>query len=168
MNWYSLYLNCLFSLVFLYQPALLSAKPPVPRELRPWLTPQNWVRDTEGPVITLGKTGEFDDTHLFAPCVSFESNRYSLWYSGSQGSVKNRVFQLGLATSSDGIHFQKTAVNPVFQLGDNRHSILTPTLLRSPVGQTLREDGQLRMWFSSTDFQDQTGLHELNESTSVD
>lgn len=168
MPWCSHYCFSFYLLFILYLPALLTAAPPVPGELRPWLTNQNWVRDTDGPVIELGKTGAFDDTHLFAPCVSFEDDRYSLWYCGSQGSVKNRVFQMGLATSGDDIHFQKAATNPVFNFGDNRHSILTPTLLRSPDGQTLREAGQLRMWFSSTDFQDQTGLHELYETTSAD
>ncbi|QDT90124.1 acetylxylan esterase [Gimesia algae] len=168
MPWRPFYCSSFSPLILLCLPALLTAESRVPEELRPWLASQKWVRDTDGPVIELGKTGTFDDTHLFAPCVSFEEGRYSLWYCGSQNSVKNRVFQMGLATSGDGIRFQKAANNPVFNFGDFQRSILTPTLLRSPEGQTLRETGQLRMWFSSADFQDSTGLHELYETASPD
>src|SRR6185436_2192044 len=31
---------------------------------------QNWRRDVEGPVLSLGEAGEFDDTHLLSPCVA--------------------------------------------------------------------------------------------------
>ena len=147
---------------------LLAATEPVPEELRRWLNPQSWNRDTEGPIIELGNVGKFDDTHLFAPCMSLEKGQFSLWYCGSQGTVKKRVFQMGLAHSSDGIQFQKHSNNPVFQFGDGKHSVLTPTLLRSPTGATLRENTHLRMWFSSTDFQDSRGLHQLHESSSKD
>ena len=120
--------------------------------LRPWLQPQEWVRDTDGPIVSLGEPGEFDDTHLFAPCVARLDDRYFLWYSGSTGAVAERVFDLGLAISRDGRTFEKDAGNPVFRFGDGRHSVLTATLLRRPDGSVLREGGRLRMWFSSTHF----------------
>ena len=120
------------------------------RELKEWLQPQDWKRDTAGPILQLGEPGEFDDTHLFAPCVTKLDDLIHLWYSGSTGVVANRVFDLGLATSVDGRVFEKHAGNPVFQFGDGKHSVLTATLLRNPDGSVLRDDGQLRMWFSST------------------
>lgn len=162
------FLLCLAFLLFHGLSPALTAMEPIPVELQRWLTPQSWSRDSQGPVIKLGNPGEFDDTHLFAPCVSFENGQYSLWYCGSRGTVKNRIFQMGLAHSTDGIQFQKQPDNPIFQFGDGKHSILTPTLLRSPTGATLRENTQLRMWFSSTDFQDPTGLHQLHETSSKD
>lgn len=141
----------------------------IPAELRPWLDgEQTWVRDTDGPIVSLGKPGDFDDTHIFAPAVSFEDDRFSLWYCGSTGRVAERVFHLGLATGRDGRTFQKHAGNPVYSFGDGKHSVLTPTLLRNPDGSTLREDGQLRMWFSSTWFSGGKGLHTLHETTSRD
>ena len=139
----------------------------VPRELTKWLGPQKWQRDVDGPIVSLGEAGQFDDTHIFAPAVAFENDRFSLWYCGSRGSVAERVFQLGLATSSDGRRFTKHK-EPVFEFGDGRHSILTPTLLRSPNGATLRENRRLRMWFSSTWFSGKSGRHTLHESTSDD
>lgn len=141
---------------------------PVPPKLKPWLQPQEWTREIDGPIISLGKAGEFDDTHIFAPCVAKLKDTYYLWYSGSTGTVAERVFHLGLATSNDGVQFEKHSDNPIFRFGDDKHSILTATLLRSPDGNVLREDGKLRMWFSSTHFSDGTGHHALYESFSED
>jgi hypothetical protein len=140
----------------------------VPPELQRWLGPQDWQRDTDGPIISLGPQGEFDDTHVFAPCVARIDGRYFLWYSGSTGTVAERVFDLGLATSADGRDFIRNPGNPVFRFGDGAHSILTATLLRRPDGEMLREDGRLRMWFSSTDFMHGLGRHTLHESFSND
>ena len=81
--------------------------------LRPWLAAQGWVRDTPGPVLSLGTPGAFDDMHIFAPCVALEDGQYRMWYCGSRGSVGQRVFRVGLAVSRDGRNFQKIADNPV-------------------------------------------------------
>lgn len=142
-----------------------------PAKLHPWLTAQAWERDTSGPIVSLGAAGEFDDVHIFAPCVALLDHSYHLWYCGSRGAVAERVFRVGLATSSDGKQFDRHANNPVLEFGDGRHSIMTPTLLRHTDGIPIREMGKLRMWFSSTDFLDQgpqKGLHTLHESTSND
>src|SRR5262245_60809743 len=74
-------------------------------DLQRWLAPQVWTRDTEGPIISLGPQGSFDDTHIFAPCVVAHEFTYSLWYCGSSGTVEDRVFRMGLATSRDGWTF---------------------------------------------------------------
>ncbi|MAT15122.1 MAG: hypothetical protein CMJ46_07610 [Planctomyces sp.] len=140
-----------------------------PAKLQKWLQPQEWQRATDGPVVSLGAPGEFDDTHLFAPCIlRMDESRYFLWYCGSTGTVKERVFQMGLLTGEDGRNFTRHEPNPVFSFGDGQHSILTPTILRETDGTPIREDGRLRMWFSSTDFTDASGYHGLYETTSVD
>ena len=140
----------------------------VPDVLRRWLAPQVWRRDTEGPVVSLGAEGEFDDMHLFAPCVALEDDEYRLWYCGSRDAVARRVFTLGLAAGANGRDLHKHDANPVFRFGDGRTSILTPTLLRDTAGRPIREDGQLRLWFSATDFAGGSGLHTLHESHSRD
>src|SRR5262245_62134117 len=86
-----------------------------PAELNRWMTPQAWERDTDGPIVSLGEAGQFDDMHIFAPAVVEEGGRFSLWYSGSRGTPGNRVFRLGLATSGDGKRFEKHAGNPILQ-----------------------------------------------------
>jgi len=137
-------------------------------ELQRWLAPQQWTRDTEGPVLSLGQQGSFDDQHIFAPCVGRLEGRCFLWYCGSRGTVEDRVFGLGLATGNDGRHFDRHAGNPVLKFADERHSVLTPTLLVDGSGSPIREGGKLRMWFSSTDFHDKSSLHTLHESASED
>lgn len=146
----------------------------VPPSVLRWFDPQKWIRDTDGPVISLGPSGSFDDTHLFAPCVIWErgvireKGRYRLWYSGSRRDVANRVFSLGMAESADGRTFVKSRGNPIFDFGDGEHSVLTATMLRNTDGSVRREQGRLRMWFSSTHFAEGTGTHTLHESTSAD
>lgn len=142
----------------------LAADPAIDR----WLAPQEWRRDTDVPVVSLGAAGAFDELHIFAPCVMRERDTWSLWYCGSRGTVADRVFRLGLATSGDGRSFERHAASPVLDFGDGRRSILTPTLLAELDGTPIREQGRLRMWFSSTDFHDTTGLHTLHETTSED
>ena len=156
----------LFVLVALAAP-LVAAEPAL--EVDRWLqAEQAWERDTDGPVVSLGTRGQFDDTHIFAPMVARENDRFLLWYCGSRGSVAERVFRMGLATSRDGRTFAGHEENPVFSFGDGKHSILTPTLLRHPDGNALRENGRLRMWFSSTWFSGGDGQHTLHESGSTD
>jgi len=155
-------------LAFVWQfPADCSAQSP-DAALERWLGPQQWTHDTDRPVISLGPSGAFDDQHIFAPCVIRENARYLLWYCGSRGTVEDRVFGLGLFIGADGRNFERHAENPVLTFDDKRHSVLTPTLLADVHGTPIREEGKLRMWFSSTDFHDRTGLHTLHESTSVD
>ncbi|MCA9073993.1 MAG: hypothetical protein KDA93_03090 [Planctomycetaceae bacterium] len=153
-------------LVMLVVPSHVMAE--VPTELKVWMSEQSWERDTDGPLLSLGNDGEFDDTHLFAPAVANSADGFQLWYCGSRGKVAERVFSLGMASSRDGREFIKHPKNPVFTFGDGKHSVLTPTLLRNPDGTTLREGGRLRMWFSSTWFEGKSGLHTLHETSSGD
>jgi predicted GH43/DUF377 family glycosyl hydrolase len=144
----------------------VAAQPP--RELAKWLGPQRWEKDVAGPVLSLGAAGEFDDTHIFAPAVIEEKNRFLVWYCGSRGTRATRVFRLGLATSSDGKAFERHPHNPVLGFDDGIRSVLTPALLRQGDGGVLREDGRLRMWHSAANLAKQPGLHTLHETTSAD
>jgi hypothetical protein len=140
----------------------------VPDSVRRWLGPQNWIKDTQGPILSLGSAGQFDDTHIFAPAVTQdESGQYLMWYPGSQGKPGSRWFRVGLATSRDGKEFQKSPSNPVLGFEEEWRSVLTPTVLRNPDGSLLREDGKIRLFFSSARL-GKSGLHTLHESRSVD
>lgn len=140
----------------------------VPVELRPWLVEQNWQRDSGGPIISLGESGDFDDTHIFAPMVAEEDGRYQMWYSGSRGSVAERVFRLGLATGGSPVHLEKYDSNPVLEMRDGMRSVLTASLLRFPNGSVRREDGKLRTWFSAASLSSEANLHTLHETFSDD
>jgi hypothetical protein len=126
-------------------------------------SPQRWVRDSPGPVLSLGDPGAFDDAHLFAPCVTFDSARarYRMWYCGSRGAVNARVFRLGHATSNDGVRFTRSPA-PVFEMPEPTLSILTPAMLTQP-------DGTLSMWFSCADLTKRADpLHTLRRITTAD
>src|SRR5688572_11134392 len=153
---------CLIAMLF-----VSTAVADPPRELERWFGPQAWEKDVQEPIVSLGAAGQFDDMHIFAPAVAEESGRFSLWYSGSRGTPGSRVFRLGLATGTDGKQFDKHPDNPVLQFADAAHSVLTPALLRNPDGSVLREEGKLRMWFSSATL-GKGGLHTLHESRSSD
>jgi predicted GH43/DUF377 family glycosyl hydrolase len=154
--------GCLVGLVLVI-PLCAEPRPDLDR----WLGPQAWQRDVEGPVVSLGNAGAFDDQHIFAPAAAFENSRYWLWYSGSRGTPGNRVFRLGLATSDDGKRFEKHVANPVLAFADNAHSVLTPALLRNADGSVLRENGRLRLYFSAARL-GKSGLHTLHQSRSSD
>ena len=146
--------------------SLRTATPPGASGVGDWLGPQNWRKTKMGPVIALGGTGAFDDMHVFAPTVAIENGVYRLWYPGSRSAVVDRIFRLGLATSRDGIDFEKSGDNPIYEFGDGRTSVVTPTILRQTDGTPIRESAKLRMWFTSVDFND--GLHTLHDTTSTD
>src|SRR6186713_789179 len=61
------------------------------RDWSRWLVPQDWEKQKDGPVISLGEPGAFDDMHIFAPFVVYEKGLYSLLYPGSRGTVSDRV-----------------------------------------------------------------------------
>ncbi|MBW3541447.1 MAG: hypothetical protein KY476_14365 [Planctomycetes bacterium] len=105
---------------------------------------------------------------MFAPVVARDDRRFLLWYCGSRSAVADRVFRLGLATSRDGVRFEKHQDSPIYEFGDGRCSILTPTLLRRVDGTLRRENGRIRMWFSAADLTGGDGLHTLHEATSTD
>ncbi|MFH1740169.1 MAG: acetylxylan esterase [bacterium] len=134
-----------------------------PSRLSVWMEPQIWVRDSDEPIISLGEQGSFDDMHIFGPAVAYENGTFSMLYSGSRGDVQERVFRLGLATSVDGIHFKKSEFSPVYEYGDGKHSVLTPTFLRGQGGNTLRENALFRIWFSAADLSSPNALHTLYE-----
>ena len=71
-------------------------------DLDRWLAPQNWTRD-DGPCISLGAAGAFDDTHVFCPAVIFEDGRYRIWYAGRCDEIhEHKYFAVGTATWSPG------------------------------------------------------------------
>lgn len=82
-----------------------------------------WV--DHGLIFTAGAKGEWDNILWggFAGCVTKMNGQFYLYYQGSdgyddtQGTVTNRA--IGLATSSDGINFQKDPSNPVITHSPN-------------------------------------------------
>ncbi len=72
-----------------------------------------WTDSPTNPVLSIGKPGDFDSVHLAYPRVLRIGGTFYMWYLGAD---KSR-FRLGLATSSDGIHWTKSPANPVLNVG---------------------------------------------------
>ncbi|MEQ1828594.1 MAG: hypothetical protein ABL921_21715 [Pirellula sp.] len=170
-------MKSLFLIVFSLIPATIAmAQDTVPDKLVRWLSNQQWQRDADGPILSLGKAGDFDETHIFAPTVAMENGKYLMWYCGSQGfahdlapvrSRDERVFRLGLATSDDGQTFERHS-GPVFQLETPRLSVLTPSVLRDSKGNVVRESGMMRMWFTSATLGGGGQSHAIQQALSPD
>ena len=79
----------------------------------------NWTRHPANPVLSFGGTGEFDEMSLLDPEVLYDpaNARHLLWYAGIS---KTSQLAIGLATSTDGIAWQKQGV--VLQLDVERRS----------------------------------------------
>jgi predicted GH43/DUF377 family glycosyl hydrolase len=74
----------------------------------------HWTK-SPNPVLSIGESGDFDSQHVTYGMVLIYQDQYWMWYSGHNG----RVWQIGLATSPDGIHWTKYAGNPVLTVGES-------------------------------------------------
>ena len=106
-----------------------------------------WTFLTEGPVLTPGARGEFDDFIIASPSVLRDvergTTRYRMWYRGCYFRGRDRGCAIGHATSADGIRWQKTK-GPVFEPADSaaRSRLHGVTVVRS--------GDRYFMWYSVT------------------
>jgi len=74
----------------------------------------NWVKSPENPVLDLGELGSWDSWRVGASSVIYDGYSYKMWYIGADSPYSPKV---GLATSTDGIHWTKYQNNPVLEPG---------------------------------------------------
>jgi predicted GH43/DUF377 family glycosyl hydrolase len=102
-----------------------------------------WTKYESNPVLNLGAAGSFEDTHL-QPGTAFKiGSTYHLYYAGYHGSS----WQIGHATSEDGIVWTRDPANPVLPMGNEIQ--ITSTSVYSPA--MLYEDGIFRVWYTAYD-----------------
>ncbi|MBM4249468.1 MAG: hypothetical protein FJ149_08575 [Euryarchaeota archaeon] len=78
-------------------------------------SPTTWIKYSGNPVLRTGPAGAFDSKQVFSTSVVRSDGRYYLYYTGIFGTVQ----RIGLATSSDGKTFTRSAANPVVSSGAN-------------------------------------------------
>jgi len=103
----------------------------------------DWVKDPGNPVLDMGRAGSWDDFHVAYPSVIFYDGTYQMWYGGYDGTQ----WQIGYATSNDGIHWAKYANNPVLHLGqpgawDDAH-VTAPSVIF--------DNSLYKMWYIGND-----------------
>jgi len=78
-----------------------------------------WTKDTlNNPVMDVGLPGRWDDTEVFPgpKSILFDGSIYKMWYGGF-GVGSNNMYKIGLATSPNGINWEKDTSNPVMGPG---------------------------------------------------
>lgn len=73
-----------------------------------------WIKYSGNPVLASGRNGRWDDAGAMSPMVILkDSLTYFMYYQGYDGEYSN----IGLAISSDGVHWEKYNDNPVIRHG---------------------------------------------------
>jgi len=100
----------------------------------------HWAKLRTNPVLELGAPGAFDEAGLGEPAVWSSHGFYWMLYTGRDFSERRR---LGLARSTDGVHWQKLPA--VFAGAESWDSqvICDPTVVV--------EDSGIRVWFGGGD-----------------
>ncbi len=75
----------------------------------------NWVLYPD-PVLEAGPSGSWDADSVYGPEVVHDGSQYRMWYTGR--GAQNDKYQIGYATSEDGITWAKHPSNPVLTVGD--------------------------------------------------
>ena len=88
-----------------------------------------WEKHPNNPVLDLGESGTWDDSHVGFCTVLFDGTNYRMWYTGHDSSN----YRIGYATSSNGIEWEKHPNNPVLDLGESEtwddSDVMAPTVL---------------------------------------
>ncbi|MFH1237794.1 MAG: LamG-like jellyroll fold domain-containing protein [Candidatus Aenigmatarchaeota archaeon] len=75
-----------------------------------------WTWHENSPILTVGPVGAWDEQSLGGGSVVYHDGTYFLYYSGRRvGGEYGGIYAIGLATSTDGIHFTKYAGNPILE-----------------------------------------------------
>ncbi|MGA3108169.1 MAG: hypothetical protein ABSD99_01745 [Candidatus Bathyarchaeia archaeon] len=98
-----------------------------------------WTRYSGNPVMTRGQSGSWDFGGVNDQWVMFEGGGYKMWFT-SRASPDASLWQIGYATSPDGIHWSKYSSNPV--LTPNATSwdakdVDMPTVIHNGSGYTM-------------------------------
>ncbi len=70
-----------------------------------------WQNEETNPILTIGSDGDFDSFNIRWPYVIYDKGVYKMWYAGS---TNGNDWQVGYATSVDGISWDKYDQSPVF------------------------------------------------------
>ena len=108
-----------------------------------------WTKDVNNPVLTFGALGSWeypaDDGRVEGPNVIYDGSTYHMWYSGGNHSR----WQIGYATSADGVSWTKYEGNPVLKRGATGDWDDTSVGFCSVLLDTVTST--FRMWYSGSD-----------------
>lgn len=106
-----------------------------------------WTKDINNPVLDKGPAGSWDEKMVQLSCVIVIDDTFHMWYTGYNGNNWNYGFQIGHATSPDGITWTKDPNNPVLpvgQIGSWDHSWVHAS-------SVLYDGTKYHMWYGGCD-----------------
>jgi predicted GH43/DUF377 family glycosyl hydrolase len=106
-----------------------------------------WTKDINNPVLDIGPAGSWDENSVHAPCVMVIDNTFNMWYTGHRGNNFSFDFQIGHATSPDGINWTKDPNNPVL----TRESQKAWDRSWVNAGSVLYDGSEYHMWYTGCD-----------------
>ena len=124
-------------------------------------TQTKWTKYPGNPVLDAGGQGTWDRSQAFFSSVVFRDSSYTMWYSGRDGD--GYKFQVGRATSPDGIHWMKDPLNPVMSFGP----LGSWDEFGAWIPRVLFDGSQYRMWYMGASVQT-FGTWQTGEATSTD
>jgi predicted GH43/DUF377 family glycosyl hydrolase len=112
----------------------------------------NWSHH-DGPVLRIGNRGEWDYGDIETPSVVKVGDTYHLYYCGRRAQesggewAKESAYQIGHATSKDGIQWVKDPANPVIRLGDRASNEWNWASAAEPTVVYDASRGLFEMWY---------------------
>ena len=106
----------------------------------------DWTKDTlNNPVLSPVSLSNWEDWSVYAPCVLKHEDTLKMWYTGTKSGG---VQQIGYATSTNGINWQRDPHNPVLTVGP------AGTWDAEYVGhpEIILVDTTYHMWYAGTNF----------------
>ena len=100
----------------------------------------HWTKLRANPILELGAPGAFDEAGLGEPAVWASHGFYWMLYTGRDFAERRRM---GLARSTDGVHWRKLAAVFAGTEGWDSEVICDPTVLL--------EGSEIRVWFGGGD-----------------
>jgi len=74
----------------------------------------DWTKSASNPVLEPGSSGEWDEEGVIQMSVMKDGTTYKMWYTGWD---EDGLWQIGYATSTNGLDWVKHAGNPVLEVG---------------------------------------------------
>jgi predicted GH43/DUF377 family glycosyl hydrolase len=102
---------------------------------------EHWEKLRSNPILELGKYGSFDEMGLGEPAVWIGRGYYWMLYTGRDVRERRR---LGMARSTDGVHWQKLPAVFEGRQPWNSKVVCDPTI-------EVLQDGRLAVWFGGGD-----------------
>jgi beta-xylosidase len=102
----------------------------------------NWTKQPT-PVLSANPANAWENGGVYAPSVIWDGTHIIMWYVGFNSSTFLNATQIGMATSTDGINWTRSTLNPVLGLGQSGSFDEKGPFVPS----VLQKDGQYQMWY---------------------